>query len=100
MSGQAIDFIRRLICDPKERLGINGINEIKFHPFFQGVDWKNLRKKTPPFIPKVSFINKLKDELDTSNFDPFQEDPDDPWYPKQKIHNPIKKIVLFYIIPL
>lgn len=34
-------------------LGINGVAEIKAHPFFFGIDWKNIRNKKPPFIPDV-----------------------------------------------
>jgi hypothetical protein len=32
-----------LIADPKERLGINGVEEIKAHPFFFGINWNKLR---------------------------------------------------------
>jgi serine/threonine kinase 38 len=44
-------LITKLLSDKNKRLGINGINEIKAHPFFNGLDWNNLRKETPPFIP-------------------------------------------------
>ena len=44
MSEIAIDLMRRLICDRSERLGRNGIQEFKEHPFFLDVDWDNLRK--------------------------------------------------------
>ena len=56
LSPQCIDLIRRLIADPSERLGINGIQEIKIHPFFQGVDWKKIRDKPSPYTPEVMFI--------------------------------------------
>ncbi|KAM3128981.1 hypothetical protein pb186bvf_018898 [Paramecium bursaria] len=71
LSPQCIDLIRRLIADPSERLGINGIQEIKIHPFFQGVDWKKIRDKPSPYIPEV------KSEIDTQNFEKFEEE--EPW---------------------
>jgi len=38
---------------PEDRLGYNGIQEIKYHPFFKKVDWELLshRKLLPPFLP-------------------------------------------------
>ena len=56
LSNHAIDLIKRLINDENERLGINGVGEIKAHPFFFGIDWRNLRQKKPPFIPEVILI--------------------------------------------
>jgi len=43
------------LTDSTERLGINGVNEIKAHPFFAGIDWKNIMNKKAPYIPPVSF---------------------------------------------
>ena len=37
-----------------KRLGYTGADEIKRHPFFKNVDWKNIRKSPAPFIPEVS----------------------------------------------
>lgn len=43
LSTAAYDLITRLMNDANIRLGINGVNEIKAHPFFTGIDWKNLK---------------------------------------------------------
>ncbi len=56
LSPAAADLIKRLIADPNERLGINGVEEIKAHPFFCGVDWKRIREKKPPYTPPVTFF--------------------------------------------
>ena len=34
-------------------MGVNGVGEIKVHPFFIGIDWKRLREKKAPNIPEV-----------------------------------------------
>lgn len=47
------------MADKNERLGINGISEIKAHPFFFGIDWKNIREKKAPYVPEI------KNEIDT-----------------------------------
>lgn len=42
--------------DPNRRLGVNGAEEIKHHPFFsKHIDWARLlaKKITPPFKPSV-----------------------------------------------
>lgn len=57
------DIIRRLCCDQRERIGCNGIEEIKCHPYFKRVDWYNLRRTQAPFVPKIRYAE------DTSNFD-------------------------------
>ncbi|EAY02367.1 AGC family protein kinase [Trichomonas vaginalis G3] len=63
-SKDCIDFIQKLlVSDPKKRLGAESIDEIKHHPWFNGIDWDNLDKMEPPFIPDV------KDIFDTSNFE-------------------------------
>lgn len=68
MSHAAADLILRFCSDPMERIGKNGPEEIKSHPFFSAVDWSvGIRNYEPPYIPKIMF------DADTSNFDPIPQ---------------------------
>ena len=76
------DFINRLLKrNQEERLGNNGIEEIKSHPWLEGVDWKLLENKNVdseyiPFTPFIGdnferdLVNK-KDHLNYEHYDDF-----------------------------
>jgi serine/threonine kinase 38 len=73
ISDCAKDLILKLITDSNFRLGKNGSEEIKKHPFFKGVNWKKIKDMKPPFIPN------LKNDFDTKYFEKYQEK--EPFYP-------------------
>uniref|UniRef100_A0A673LZS4 cGMP-dependent protein kinase n=1 Tax=Sinocyclocheilus rhinocerous TaxID=307959 RepID=A0A673LZS4_9TELE len=73
----AANLIKRLCRDnPSERLGNqkNGVKDIQKHKWFEGFNWDGVREGTltSPFIPTV------EGPLDTSHFDCFPEDTDEP----------------------
>ncbi|RLN54538.1 hypothetical protein BBJ29_009479 [Phytophthora kernoviae] len=51
LSPQCMDFIRRLVCNSENRLGTGSVEEIKRHPWFNGVDWTTLRSVRAPYVP-------------------------------------------------
>ncbi|KAG9395964.1 Protein kinase domain [Carpediemonas membranifera] len=63
ISSEARSLICTFLRDARTRLGRRGIDEIKAHPFFAGIDWDSLQQQVPPFVPELS------DELDTRYFD-------------------------------
>ena len=75
LSKEAKSLIKQLlILNPNERLGSgpNGSENVKNHPYFKGINWKDAwqRKIKPPFIPK------LKNDTDLKYFDTmFTDEP-------------------------
>lgn len=67
LSPEARDLMCRLLCDVDHRLGTRGVNEVKAHPWFRGVQWEKLYDMEAAYKPEV------KDELDTQNFEKFEE---------------------------
>ncbi|PWZ00784.1 hypothetical protein BCV70DRAFT_160776 [Testicularia cyperi] len=54
VSPEARDLMESLMCtDPKRRLGSQGTDEIKRHPFFADIDWDNVTAEEGPFVPQV-----------------------------------------------
>lgn len=74
MSPEAADVLKRFMCDADDRLGARGVEEIKQHPFFRGLDWDKMRVGGPSKYAQPH----LKDD-DTSRFDKFDEE--EPFYP-------------------
>ena len=83
MSDEAQDLIYKLISNKNKRLGKNGAEEIKKHPFFSDINWDNIRNMKAPFIPY------LENEYDTKYFQTFEEI--EPFYPKIDINNHKRK---------
>ncbi|RKP20553.1 kinase-like protein [Rozella allomycis CSF55] len=64
VSQDAIDLISRLLDpNPKSRLGGNGVEEVKRHPYFQEIDWQHLYDEEGVFQPHV------ENDTDTTYFD-------------------------------
>lgn len=65
LSANCRDLMTSLLAkNPEKRLGAGGIEDVKRHPWFKGVDWGKVLAKQlpPPFRPYIS------DEGDTGNF--------------------------------
>lgn len=53
-SSDVKDLIENLlVVDPTKRLGFNGAQEIKEHPYFKDVDWENVYEEEASFVPAV-----------------------------------------------
>lgn len=64
-SQEARDLMERLlIVDPQRRLGVNGADEVKAHPWFTGIEWDKVTTTEAAFIPQVT------DPESTDYFDP------------------------------
>ena len=64
-----------MTLDTSQRLGANGAEEVKAHPFFEGIEWDKVTSSKAAFIPQIS------DPESTDYFDPrgaipqlFQDD--------------------------
>ena len=97
MSPEAADLIKKLlVLDHTKRLGANGAEEIKCHPFFNGVDWDRLRTQQAPIVPE------RKSEIDTSNFVRLgdklkKKDQEDPFVFIPKDTNAVSNMVIFLL---
>jgi serine/threonine protein kinase len=64
LSKEATSLLKKLLVR-NNRLGQNGVDEIKMHPFFSEIQWDAIENKKirPPFIPR------LKSDSDTKYID-------------------------------
>ena len=84
ISKDAIDILKKLINDPDKRLGKNGADEVKKHPFFKNIDWDHIKETLiPPFIPELS------GPYDSTYFDQYEET--EPFYPLNSNNGKYKK---------
>ncbi|XP_015681344.2 serine/threonine-protein kinase 38-like [Protobothrops mucrosquamatus] len=67
ISEKAKDLILKFCTDGENRIGSNGVEEIKSHAFFEGVDWAHIRERPAAITIEIKSID------DTSNFDEFPE---------------------------
>lgn len=55
ITAQAQDLIQRLLNpDYKQRLGAEGVHQIKNHAFFKGINWQQIKHAKPPIQPKIT----------------------------------------------
>uniref|UniRef100_A0A673CIT3 non-specific serine/threonine protein kinase n=1 Tax=Sphaeramia orbicularis TaxID=375764 RepID=A0A673CIT3_9TELE len=73
ISKDAKSIICAFLTDREVRLGRNGVEEIKRHPFFRNDQWTfdTIRDTVAPVVPELS------SDIDTSNFDEIEEDKGD-----------------------
>ncbi|KAM6153344.1 myotonin-protein kinase isoform 2-T2 [Erethizon dorsatum] len=64
---EARNLIQGLLCPPEVRLGRDGAEDFRKHPFFFGLDWEGLRDSMPPFTPDFDGAT------DTCNFDVVED---------------------------
>ncbi len=66
-------LIKLLHPNPFHRLGSgrNGLQEIKTHAFFEGINWADLDdlKVRAPYVPPITSL------MDTSHFERYEYDP-------------------------
>ncbi|XP_076829136.1 rho-associated protein kinase 1 isoform X2 [Brachyhypopomus gauderio] len=70
ISKDAKNLICAFLTDREVRLGRNGVEEIKRHPFFKNDQWSwvNIRETAAPVVAELS------SDVDTSNFDDIEEE--------------------------
>lgn len=54
LSPACLDFVKRLMSSADSRLGRHGIDEIKGHPFFAGIDWDTLHDQPAPYASPLA----------------------------------------------
>jgi serine/threonine protein kinase len=92
LSKDCLNFCKSLVCDSADRMGKNGMAEMKKHPWMKSINWETIRDQKAPFVPEIGAkLGPLLEELKglqsndprtakivkemTSNFDDFPDDP-------------------------
>ena len=60
ISNEAKKLIFDFLTEKENRLGRNGIEDIKNHIFFKRFDWEKVRQMKPPYVPELFVYNKDK----------------------------------------
>uniref|UniRef100_A0A4W6FBB3 non-specific serine/threonine protein kinase n=1 Tax=Lates calcarifer TaxID=8187 RepID=A0A4W6FBB3_LATCA len=99
ISKDAKNIICAFLTDREVRLGRNGVEEIKRHPFFKNDQWTfdTIRDSVAPVVPELS------SDIDTSNFDEIEDDKGDVETfptPKAFVGNQLPFVVTLYIFTL
>lgn len=117
VSPEARDLINKLLClDPQQRLGANredkyasGGDEIKHHPWFEGVNWETLREDEAQFVPQPenpedteyfdsrgatlqSFAEEMEDQASPAASTPAADYPDRPYDALSKVRTQVNSI--------
>mmetsp|Transcript_21607 Transcript_21607/g.36355 ORF Transcript_21607/g.36355 Transcript_21607/m.36355 type:complete len:587 (-) Transcript_21607:242-2002(-) len=91
LSAECLSFLLMLLSDSSRRIGRNGVDEIKSHPWFADTQWASLQDLPAPYTPEGSermqaALSELRTidsdskeypallERITSNFDDFHDD--------------------------
>lgn len=96
VSDEAKDLMNRLMCtDQTQRLGAQGPDEVKRHPWFAGISWDTLLEEEPSFVPTPqnpedteyfdargatlqSFVEEMEDQSSTPASTPGADLPERP----------------------
>lgn len=117
ISDEAKDLINKLLCmDPKQRLGANreekfgsGGEEIRSHPWFQGINWNTLLEDEAQFVPQPenpedteyfdargavlqSFAEEVEDQMSPQSSTAGSEYPDRPHDALSRVRSQVNSI--------
>jgi len=54
VSAECIDFIGKMVCDRSERMGQNGIDDYKNHPWMADINFDTLREDVGPYVDRAA----------------------------------------------
>ncbi|EYU30730.1 hypothetical protein ABFS82_11G051800 [Erythranthe guttata] len=78
-SVEAVDLITKLLeVDESARLGSQGVDSVKSHPWFDCVDWKGLADRTVPVPPEIIsriklYLESHSDDTESSVYSPTRD---------------------------